>query len=236
MIRSSPLDAVVLVGGCDKTVPAQLMGAASAGVPAIALGGGPMQPGNFRGRRIGAGTDIWRYTDDLRAGRMSAGEYAELEAATRPGVGHCSEMGTASTMATLTEALGMSLPGSAAVPATDARRGALAEETGRRAVGIAREGLRPAGILTAEALENAVTVLAAVAGSHETPCCTCWPWPGGWGSTSRWSVSTRSPPARRCSPTSSPPASTCSRTCSGRAACRRCSASWRRCCTSTPPR
>lgn len=165
MIRSSPLDAVVLVGGCDKTVPAQLMGAASAGVPAIALTGGPMRPGNFRGRRIGAGTDIWRYTDDLRAGRMSAGEYAELEAATRPGVGHCSEMGTASTMATLTEALGMALPGSAAVPATDARRGAVAEETGRRAVEIAKEGLRPADILTLEALENAVTALAAVAGS-----------------------------------------------------------------------
>ena len=165
MIRSSPLDAVVLVGGCDKTVPAQLMGAASAGVPAISLTGGPMQPGNFRGRRIGAGTDIWRYTDDLRAGRMSDGEYAELEAATRPGVGHCSEMGTASTMATLTEALGMSLPGSAAVPATDARRGSLAEDTGRRAVEIAREGLRPAAVLTRDALENAVTVLAAVAGS-----------------------------------------------------------------------
>lgn len=165
MIRSSPLDAVVLVGGCDKTVPAQLMGAASAGVPAISLTGGPMQPGNFRGRRIGAGTDIWRYTDDLRAGRMSETEYAELEAATRPGVGHCSEMGTASTMATLTEALGMSLPGSAAVPAADARRGSLAEDTGRRAVEIAREGLRPAAVLTLEALENAVTVLAAVAGS-----------------------------------------------------------------------
>ena len=165
MIRSSPLDAVVLVGGCDKTVPAQLMGAASADVPAIALTGGPMQPGNFRGRRIGAGTDIWRYTDDLRAGRMSVDEYAELEAATRPGTGHCSEMGTASTMATLTEALGMSLPGSAAVPATDARRGALAEETGRRAVEIANEGLRPSDILKLEALENAVTTLAAVAGS-----------------------------------------------------------------------
>ena len=165
MIRSSPLDAVVLVGGCDKTVPAQLMGAASAGVPAIALTGGPMRPGNFRGRRIGAGTDIWRYTDDLRAGRMSAGEYAALEAATRPGVGHCSEMGTASTMATLSEALGMSLPGSAAVPATDARRGSLAEETGRRAVELARSGPRPADVLTLEAFENAVTVLAAVAGS-----------------------------------------------------------------------
>ena len=156
---------MVLVGGCDKTVPAQLMGAASAGVPAIALTGGPMQPGNFRGRRIGAGTDIWRYTDDLRAGRMSDGEYAELEAATRPGVGHCSEMGTASTMATLSEALGMSLPGSAAVPATAARRGSLAEEPGRRAVELARSGPRPADVLTREAFENAITVLAAVAGS-----------------------------------------------------------------------
>ncbi len=165
MIRSSPLDAVVLVGGCDKTVPAQLMGAASADVPAIALTGGPMKPGNFRGRRIGAGTDIWQYTDELRAGRMSPNEYAELEAATRPGFGHCSEMGTASTMATLTEALGMSLPGSAAVPAADAQRGSLATETGRRAVEIAREGVRPSAVLTLEALENAVTVLSAVAGS-----------------------------------------------------------------------
>src|SRR3990170_5024557 len=147
-IRSNPLDAVVLLGGCDKTVPAQLMGAASVDVPAIALTGGPMQPACFRGRRLGAGTDLWRYTDDLRAGRMSPDEYAELEAAATPSIGHCSEMGTASTMASLVEALGFSLPGSAAIPAVDARRAALAEATGRRAGLLAAAGLRPSEILT----------------------------------------------------------------------------------------
>jgi len=164
-IRSNPLDAVVLLGGCDKTVPAQLMGAASVDVPAIALTGGPMQPACFRGRRLGAGTDLWRYTDDLRAGRMSPDEYAELEAAATPSIGHCSEMGTASTMASLVEALGFSLPGSAAIPAVDARRAALAEATGRRAVLLAQEGLRPSDILTPQAFDNAITVLVAIGGS-----------------------------------------------------------------------
>jgi dihydroxy-acid dehydratase len=164
-IRSNPLDAVVLLAGCDKTVPAQLMGAASVDVPAIALTGGPMQPGSFRGRTLGSGTDLWRYTDDLRAGRMTSEEYSELEAAATPSVGHCSEMGTASTMASLVEALGMSLPGSAAIPAVDARRAALAEATGRRAVELADEGPRPSDVLTPAAFENAITVLAAIGGS-----------------------------------------------------------------------
>jgi dihydroxy-acid dehydratase len=164
-IRSNPLDSVVLLGGCDKTVPAQLMGAASVDVPAIALTGGPMQPACFRGKRLGAGTDLWRYTDDLRAGRMSEDEYAELEAAATPSIGHCSEMGTASTMASVVEALGFSLPGSAAIPAVEARRAAVAEATGRRAVELAEEGLRPSDILTAEAFANAITVLVAIGGS-----------------------------------------------------------------------
>jgi dihydroxy-acid dehydratase len=164
-IRANPLDAVVLVGACDKTVPAQLMGAASVDVPAIAFTGGPMQPGCFRGARLGTGTDLWRYTEDLRAGRMTQAEYAELEAAATPSIGHCSEMGTASTMACLVEALGMALPGTAAIPAVEARRAAAAEETGRRAVELAEEGLRPSSILTAAAFENAITVLAAIAGS-----------------------------------------------------------------------
>src|SRR4051794_21974851 len=129
-IRAYPLDAVVLLAGCDKTVPAQLMGALSADVPCIMLTGGPMLPGSFRGRRMGAGTDLWAYTDDLRAGRMTAEEYAELEAAALPSVGHCSEMGTASTMATLVEALGLCLPGTAAIPAVDARRAAAGDATG----------------------------------------------------------------------------------------------------------
>ena len=120
-IRSYPLDAVVLLGGCDKTVPAQLMGAASADVPAIMLTGGPAEPACFRGRELGAGTDLWHYADELRAGRMSEAEFDELEAAATPTFGHCNELGTASTMAAIVEALGMALPGTATIPAVDAR-------------------------------------------------------------------------------------------------------------------
>src|ERR671935_1381789 len=146
-IRAYPLDAVVLLGGCDKTVPAQLMGAASADVPAIMVTGGPSQPAWFRGRQLGAGTDLWHYADELRAGRMSEAEFDELEAAERPGFGHCSEMGTASTMAAVVEALGMCLPGTATIPAVDAARTRAAEATGARAVELAREGPRPSEIL-----------------------------------------------------------------------------------------
>src|SRR5579885_3593981 len=130
-IRSNPLDAVVLIGGCDKTVPAQLMGAASANVPAIALTGGPSTPTVYRGRELGAATDLWRYADEVRAGRMSQQEFDELEQAAGASVGHCNEMGTASTMAAVVEALGMSLPGSATIPAVDAGRIRAAERTGR---------------------------------------------------------------------------------------------------------
>ena len=163
-IRAYPLDAVVLLGGCDKTVPAQLMGAASAGVPAIMVVGGPSEPAWFRGRQLGAGTDLWHYADELRAGRMSAEEFAELEAAATPTFGTCNEMGTASTMAALVEALGMSLPGTATIPAVSASRARAAEATGRRAVELAVEGLTPRQILTAEAFDNAITLLAAVGG------------------------------------------------------------------------
>jgi dihydroxy-acid dehydratase len=164
-IRGYPFDSVVLLGGCDKTVPAQLMGAASAGVPAIALSGGPSTPAVFRGRQLGVGTDLWHYVEDLRAGRMSAEEYDELEAAAGPSPGHCPEMGTASTMAALLEGLGMTLPGAAAVPATDARRRQVADAVGRRAVALARERLRPADVLTPEAFDNAITLLLAIGGS-----------------------------------------------------------------------
>src|SRR5579872_5862685 len=116
-VRAYPLDAVVLLGGCDKTVPAQLMGAASADVPAIMVTGGPSEAAVFRGRELGAGTDLWHYVAELRAGRMSEEEFAELEAAATPSVGTCNEMGTASTMAAVVEALGMALPGGAALPA-----------------------------------------------------------------------------------------------------------------------
>ncbi len=163
-IRAYPLDAVVLLGGCDKTVPAQLMGAASADVPAIMVTGGPAEPAWFRGRQLGSGTDLWLYADELRAGRMSDEEFAELEAAATPGFGHCNEMGTASTMASLVEALGMSLPGTATIPAVDAARVRAAEATGRRAVALAEQGLRPSRILTAQAFDNAITVLMAIGG------------------------------------------------------------------------
>jgi dihydroxy-acid dehydratase len=163
-IRAYPLDAVVLLGGCDKTVPAQLMGAASADVPAIMITGGPSQPAWFRGRPLGAGTDLWHYADERRAGRMSAAEFAELEAAATPSYGTCNEMGTASTMAALVEALGMSLPGTATIPAVDAARQRAAEATGARAVELAREGLRPSHVLVDEAFDNAIRLLAALGG------------------------------------------------------------------------
>jgi dihydroxy-acid dehydratase len=164
-IRAHPLDAVVLVAGCDKTVPAQLMGAASADVPAIMLTGGPATPAVFRGQEIGVGTDLWEYTDDLRAGRMTIAEYDELEAASGPSVGHCPEMGTASTLATVVEGLGMTLPGAAAAPAVDSRRYQAADAIGRRAVELATDGVRPSQILTPEAFHNAITVMLAVGGS-----------------------------------------------------------------------
>ncbi len=164
-IRSYPLDAVVLLGGCDKTVPAQLMGAASADIPAIMITGGPSQPAYFRGRELGVGTDTWHYADELRAGRMTQAEFDELEAAATPSYGHCNEMGTASTMTSLVEALGMCLPGTASIPAVDARRRTAAEATGRRAVEMAVSGPRPSSVLTAEAFDNAITLLMAVGGS-----------------------------------------------------------------------
>ncbi|MDX6474166.1 MAG: hypothetical protein QOK22_2982 [Gaiellaceae bacterium] len=163
-IRAYPLDAVVLLGGCDKTVPAQLMGAASADVPAIMVTGGPSQPAWFRGRELGAGTDLWHYVDELRAGRMTQSEFDELEAAATTSYGHCNEMGTASTMASLVEALGMCLPGTATIPAVNAERVRAAEATGARAVELAREELRPSRILTADAFDNAITLLMAIGG------------------------------------------------------------------------
>jgi dihydroxy-acid dehydratase len=163
-IRSYPLDAIVLIGGCDKTVPAQLMGAASADVPAIAVTGGPAEPATFRGRELGVGTDLWHYADELRAGRMSESDFDELEAVATPTFGHCNELGTASTMAAVVEALGMALPGTATIPAVHAARYRAGEATGRRAVELAGEGLRPSRILTPAAFDNAITLLMAIGG------------------------------------------------------------------------
>jgi dihydroxy-acid dehydratase len=164
-LRSYPFDATVLVGGCDKTVPAQIMGAISADVPAIMVTGGPATPAVFRGRQLGVGTDLWNYTDDLRAGRMTVAEYDELEAAAGPSAGHCPEMGTASTMAALVEGLGLTLPGAAAAPAVDARRYQVAEAIGRRAVDLAWARTRPSSLLTAASFDNAITLLLAIGGS-----------------------------------------------------------------------
>jgi len=165
MIRAQPMDAVVLIGGCDKTVPAQLMGAASANVPAIQLVTGPMLTGSHRGATVGACTDCRRFWARYRAGEIDAGEIAEVNQQLVPGVGTCSVMGTASTMACIAEALGMMLPGSATAPAVSAERRRLAEMTGAEAVRIAAAGLRPADIVTPKSVENALRVLLAIGGS-----------------------------------------------------------------------
>lgn len=165
MIRSNPLDGIVLLCGCDKTTPAQLMGAASMDVPAILLSGGPRLRGIWRGREVGAGTDLWKLWDERRAGRLAEKDWGELEGCYSRSAGHCDTMGTASTMTTVAEALGMMLPGAAAIPAPDSRRLAAAEATGRRIVEMAREGLRPSKILTPEAFQNAVRTLMALGGS-----------------------------------------------------------------------
>jgi dihydroxy-acid dehydratase len=165
MIRAQPLDGVVLLAGCDKTTPAQLMGAASADIPAIMVTGGPMISGRWRGRDLGACTDCRRYWTEYRAGTIGDQELDELESALFRSHGHCTVMGTASTMASVAEAIGMMLPGGAAIPAPDSARLRHAEAAGRRIVEMAQDDLRPSQIMTRDAFENAVRVLCAVAGS-----------------------------------------------------------------------
>ena len=164
-IRAYPLDGVVLLTGCDKTNPASIMGAASADVPAIVVTGGPMLNGRWRGREIGSCSDCWHYHEELRAGRITEADWVEIENGMSRSNGHCMTMGTASTMACVTEALGLTLPGGAAIPAVDSRRHHLAEAAGRRIVGLAEAGLKPSDILTREAFENAIRVLHAISGS-----------------------------------------------------------------------
>src|SRR5213594_1546922 len=165
-IRAYPLDAVVLLSGCDKTTPAMLMGAASADLPAIMVTGGPMLRGKWRTEELGSGTDARRLWAERRAGRITDEELCEVEACLSRSSGHCMVMGTASTMASMAEALGMTLPGNAAIPAPDSRRLALAELSGRRAVELAlRGGPRPSEILTAKAFDNAIRGDMAIGGS-----------------------------------------------------------------------
>ena len=164
-IRGNPIDGVVLLMGCDKTTPSLLMGAASCNLPTIGLSGGPMLSGKFRGRDLGSGTGLWQMTDQLRAGEMKLEEYFEAESCMHRSKGHCMTMGTASTMASMVEALGMSLPGNAAIPAVDARRNTLAQMTGRRIVEMVHSQLCMSQILTRQAFENAILANAAIGGS-----------------------------------------------------------------------
>lgn len=165
MIRAQPMDAVILIGGCDKTVPALLMGAASADVPAIMLVTGPMMAGSWRGERLGACTDCRRFWGRYRAGELDATEIAEVSGNLAPTIGTCGVMGTASTMALAVEAMGMMMPGGATAPAVSAERRRIAEATGARAAEIARESLRPSQIMTPQAFENAFRTVMAAGGS-----------------------------------------------------------------------
>jgi len=164
-IRANPIDGVVLLTGCDKTTPGQLMGAVSVDLPTILVTGGPMLNGKYRGREIGSGTAVWQLSEAARSGQLTATELAEAEVCMSRSAGHCMTMGTASTMACVTEALGMQLPGSAAIPAVDSRRYALATRAGQRIVAMVEESLRPSMILTRAAFENAIRVNAAIGGS-----------------------------------------------------------------------
>ena len=164
-----PLDGVVLLTGCDKTTPALIMAAATVNIPAIVLSGGPMLNGWWKGERAGSGTAVWKAREELAAGRIDNQEFLDLATASAPSVGHCNTMGTASTMNALAEALGMSLPGCAAIPAPYRERGQIAYETGVRAVEIVHEDLRPSDILTRKAFENTIVANSAIGGSTNAP-------------------------------------------------------------------
>ena len=164
-IRANPIDAVVLLCGCDKTTPSLVMGAASCDVPAIVVSGGPMLNGRYRGQAIGSGTAVWQFSEAVKAGTMSTKEFMDAESCMSRSAGHCMTMGTASTMACMVEALGLTLPGNAAIPAVDSRRKVLAHESGRRIVAMAHEDLRISKILKREAFLNAIRANAAVGGS-----------------------------------------------------------------------
>ncbi len=169
VLHGYPIDGVVLTTGCDKTTPAQLMGAATVDIPAIALNGGPMLDGWYKGKRAGSGTTIWEGRRLMARGEIGYEEFMELACASSPSLGHCNTMGTASTMNAMAEALGMSLPGNSAIPAPFRERMAMAYETGKRCVQMVLDDLKPSDILTREAFENAIVVNAAIGGSTNAP-------------------------------------------------------------------
>jgi dihydroxy-acid dehydratase len=164
-IRGNPVDGVILLVGCDKTTPALLMGAASCNLPTIAVSGGPMLNGNFRGQTIGSGTHVWKFYEDVKSGRMPVADFLAAEQGQSRSAGSCMTMGTASTMASLVEALGIGLPDNAAIPAVDSRRGVLAQHAGRRIVQLVEQDVPIARILTRAAFENAIRVNGAIGGS-----------------------------------------------------------------------
>ncbi|WP_405009986.1 IlvD/Edd family dehydratase [Kitasatospora sp. NBC_01539] len=165
LLRSYPVDGAVLMGGCDKTVPALLMGAASAGLPALVVPSGPMLRGHHRGKTLGSGTDLWAYWDEYRAGRIGECEMSQVECGLARSPGHCMTMGTASTMTAAAEALGMALPGSSAIPAVDSAHHRMAAAAGRRVVGLVEEDVTPAAVMTREAFEDAAATVLALGGS-----------------------------------------------------------------------
>jgi len=165
MLRANPIDGVVLLGGCDKTIPALLMAAASVDLPAIVVPGGPMLTGTFRGEALGCGTDVWRLSEEVRSGQLSNEQFIKSESSMIRSKGHCNTMGTASTMAVVAEALGMTIPGFAGTPAADARLLALSHETGRQIVEMIRADRRPSQIMIRESFINAIIAVAAVGGS-----------------------------------------------------------------------
>jgi L-arabonate dehydrase len=164
-IRANPIDGVVLLAGCDKTTPALLMGAASCDLPTILVSGGPMLNGKYKGEDIGSGTSVWKFSEEVRSGAMALSEFLDAESCMSRSAGHCMTMGTASTMACMSEALGIAMPMNAAIPAVDSRRYVLAHQAGRRIVDLVREDVRASKILTRQAFENAITVNGAIGGS-----------------------------------------------------------------------
>lgn len=164
-IRGQMMDGVVCLVGCDKTTPSLLMGAASVDLPTIMVSGGPMLNGYFRGERVGSGTHLWKFSEAVKAGEMTAEEFVEAEASMSRSAGSCNTMGTASTMASMVESLGMTLSGNAAIPAVDSRRRVMAQLTGRRIVQMVKDDLKPSDILTREAFQNAIRTNAAIGGS-----------------------------------------------------------------------
>ncbi|WP_198148269.1 IlvD/Edd family dehydratase [Elstera litoralis] len=164
-IRNNPIDGVVLLVGCDKTTPSLMMGAASVDIPTIVVSGGPMLNGKWRGKSVGSGTAIWQFSEMVKSGEMTLEDFMDAEQGMARSAGSCMTMGTASTMASMAEALGMTLPGNAAIPAVDARRQVLAQLSGRRIVDMVKDDLKPSDILTRQAFENAIRVNGAIGGS-----------------------------------------------------------------------